>query len=138
MVGGAGVDVAEEPVSVRFMPTSITVAPALTMSAPIMCAADRGDEDVGVERVPLEIDRAGWQIVTVAFACRRRCAIGLPTLLLITPTARIRAADRWLIGEILAHDALDTSPRRARAALTVFFKTMAIVIGPTPPGTGVM
>src|SRR6185369_6400515 len=28
-------------------------------------------------------------------------------------------------------------PRRMRAALTVFFISVAIVIGPTPPGTGV-
>ena len=39
---------------------------------------------------------------------------------------------------MLAQVTRDTSPRRARAAVTVFFRTIAIVIGPTPPGTGVM
>src|SRR5205814_9864927 len=32
----------------------------------------------------------------------------------------------------------ETSPRRARAAFTVLASMRAIVIGPTPPGTGVM
>ena len=43
----------------RFIPTSTTVAPALTMSAvDEVRAADGGDEDVGVERVPREVLRA--------------------------------------------------------------------------------
>ena len=46
------------PASVRLMPTSITAAPAFTMSGVTSAGhADRGDEHVGVERVPGEVAR---------------------------------------------------------------------------------
>src|SRR5205814_2088303 len=38
----------------------------------------------------------------------------------------------------VAQRGAETSPRRARAAFTVLASMRAIVIGPTPPGTGVM
>ena len=41
-------------------------------------------------------------------------------------------------GRIVTQETPETRPLRARAAVAVFFRTMAIVIGPTPPGTGVM
>lgn len=42
-------------------------------------------------------------------------------------------------GSALAHSPAGTAqPRRAQAASTVLRKRQAIVIGPTPPGTGVM
>ena len=48
----------KSPSSVRFMPTSITVAPGLHhVGADHVQPPDRGDEDVGVERVPLEVQR---------------------------------------------------------------------------------
>jgi hypothetical protein len=85
-------DVAGEPVAgflgwvgTRLMPTSMTTAPGLTMSAVTNSGfADRGDEHVGLAGEGGQIGRPEWQMVTVALAQALRCtasrATGLPTM----------------------------------------------------------
>ena len=67
--------------SSRFIPTSITVAPALTMSAPIRCGRPTAATRMSASSVCRSRSCVReWQIVTVALRWRRRCAIGLPTM----------------------------------------------------------
>ena len=71
-----------------------------------------------------------------AIAKHRRTTERAQTLLIAPKTLkliRIRRAKR------LAHSPSGTAhPRRAQAASTVFRSRHAMVIGPTPPGTGVI
>ena len=56
---GAGIDVADEPCAVRFMPTSTTAEPLLTISGATIPRRARGDDEhVGVERVRGEVGGA--------------------------------------------------------------------------------
>ena len=67
----------------RFIPTSITVAPALTISGETRPATPTAATRTSASSVcrSSSIVRE-WQIVTVAFAWRSRCATGLPTIAL--------------------------------------------------------
>ncbi len=68
---------------VRFMPTSMTTAPGLTMSAVTrLRRADGSNHDVGLRVTAARSRVALWQMVTVALAASSIMAIGLPTMLL--------------------------------------------------------
>src|SRR5581483_4384868 len=69
------------PASVRLMPTSMTRLPAFTMSA----VTSAGTPTAAMRTSASSVWRGRsfvceWQIVTVAFACIRSCAIGFPTM----------------------------------------------------------
>src|SRR5581483_67704 len=67
--------------SPRFIPTSITVAPALTMSGETRCVRPTAATSTSASSVWRSRSCVReWQIVTVAFRCRSRCAIGFPTI----------------------------------------------------------
>ena len=71
------------PSSRRFMPTSITMAPGLTMSAVNVHARPTAATTMSAWRVCRA--RSGvalWHTVTVALACSSSMAMGLPTVLL--------------------------------------------------------
>ncbi len=65
------------------MPTSMTMAPGLTIAAVTVCGRPTAATMMSALRVCAA--RSGvrlWQIVTVASACKSISAIGLPTVLL--------------------------------------------------------
>lgn len=69
-------------------------------------------------------------------ARHRLAAKGAQPALLLPQRPELRRLWR---GSALAHSPAGTAqPRRAQAASTVLRRRQAIVIGPTPPGTGVM
>ena len=81
----------KSPSAVRFIPTSITVEPAFTISAPITCRRPTAATRMSASSVWRSRSWVReWQIVTVAFAWSSRCAIGLPTMI-DRPTTTARA-----------------------------------------------
>ena len=65
------------------MPTSMTMAPGLTMSAVSVLRRPTAATTMSASRVWCpRFGVALWQTVTVAFACNSSKAIGLPTVLL--------------------------------------------------------
>ena len=77
--------------SPRFMPTSITVAPSRRRRpGPTPGLPDGDDEDVSLTRHCTRSRVREWQIVTVAFACRRSSDTGLPTMSLRPTTTAQR------------------------------------------------
>ena len=75
----------------RLIPTSTTVAPDLTMSAETIPGTPAATTSTSASRVCRSRSFVReWQIVTVAFDCSSRCAIGLPTMSL-RPTTTARA-----------------------------------------------
>ena len=104
-VGRAGVDVADEPASVRLMPTSTTAAPDLTMSGETIAgtpAATTRTSASSVCRARSSVRE--WQIVTVAFAWSSRCAIGLPTMSLRPTTTACAPSSRISVLGEQRHD----------------------------------
>ena len=81
-VGDRRVDVAADlPSSPRFRPTSITVAPGLTMSGVTIPGTPTAATTMSRARdLAAEIGVREWQIVTVAFAWRSSIAAGRPTI----------------------------------------------------------
>jgi PAS domain S-box-containing protein len=70
------------PASSRFMPTSITTAPGLTMSAVSTLRLPTAATITSACRVmAFRSGVALWQMVTVAFCCSSIMAMGLPTML---------------------------------------------------------
>ena len=71
------------PSSLRLMPTSITIAPGLTMSPRSVSRRPVATTTMSAWRVCAPMSAVAlWQIVTVALACSSSSAIGLPTVLL--------------------------------------------------------
>ncbi len=75
------------PFSSRFIPTSITIAPSLTISAVMNFALPTAATRMSARRqTSLRFFVLLWQIVTVPFSWRRSIACGLPTILLLPTT----------------------------------------------------
>ena len=83
------------------MPTSITAAPAFTISAVTMAGRPTATTSTSASRVwPARSRVCEWQTVTVAFACSSSCAVGLPTIALRpTTTASAPSSSIRVLGE---------------------------------------
>lgn len=100
----------------------------------LFAAPGRARADV-IEGRALLLPERGVGEIEPAFG-HRKTAQRAATLL-----TRPEHAEKFCIrrSEALAHRSCGSGqPRRAQAASTVLRKRQAIVIGPTPPGTGVM
>ncbi|MNT85386.1 hypothetical protein D3C72_2255460 [compost metagenome] len=93
------------PASSRFMPTSMTTAPGLTISAVMMLRRPTAATITSASRVWAARSRVLLlQIVTVAPACSSSMAIGLPTMFEApTTTARAPRSGYWIDSSIFMH-----------------------------------
>ena len=100
----------------RLMPTSITVAPGRTQSGSTIAARPIAATTMSARRTTPGKSRVfEWQIVTVAFACISKSAIGFPTMSLRPTTTAFGAFDRDSAAAQNFHAARRRAGHQARA-----------------------